>query len=513
MLLSFRSPTARAAARSYCRRCLAVMLCCVLVFGLTVRTAPKAEAVVAEGALAGVAAGGSAAAGGLAAAPVAAVVGLLALGICGVSFASGYFQAGPDNVFYGTRGYDLGYDCMEYLKGLGGDLYDWYSETVSKFEAAGGVKPGDTLTIPPEVAEAIRQWAVTNIDFTDGKAVYTQSGIYTDSGFLMFSQFPAGAVYGESYYYANYGTVITCPPAGQTLSYRFEDKNGDVFRYDFYLNSKSQFQLDWYKNDTLVKTANWSQDTSFTFVLAPESARTSRYLAIRPSGRNFSEGRYYEVQYLTGYYDSGDLFIREENMPLDTVFDVPTTLTKTPALEEEKTQDLVVTVPGEIPTQQVGGYEIPVLGDVSADVLTPGLDVPGTDVDTPAMPGITAGEITGAIEAALPVTGAAAGDAVVGEALAEPDSLGAVFISKFPFCIPWDIFRALKLLAAPPVTPRWEVDFLAPIADKVGGWNGDTTVVIDFGKYPIVGVVTRWLSTILFGYALASATKKLIWTA
>ncbi len=101
----------------------------------------------------------------------------------------------------------------------------------------------------------------------------------------------------------------------------------------------------------------------------------------------------------------------------------------------------------------------------------------------------------------------------MGEALTEPDSLGAVFISKFPFSIPWDIFRALKLLAAPPVTPRWEVDFLAPIADKVGGWNGDTTVVIDFGKYPIVGVVTRWLSTILFGYALASATKKLIWTA
>ncbi len=410
MLLSFRSPTARAAARSYCRRCLAVMLCCVLVFGLTVRTAPRAEAVVAEGALAGVAAGGGAAAGGLAAAPVAAVVGLLALGICGVSFFSGYYEAGPDNVFYGTRGYDLGYDCVQYVKSLGGDLYDWYNETVNKYEAAGGIKPGDTLIIPRAVAEAIRQWAVTNIDFTDGQAVYTQSGIYTDNGFLTFSQFPAGAVYGEPYYYANYGTVITCPPAGQTLSYRVEDKNGDVFRYDFYGDSKNRFNIDCFKNDSLVKSQHWTHDSSFTFVFAPISASSSlRHLVIRPSGRDFSTGTYYEVHYLTGYRDSDGYCIREDNMPLDMV--IPTTLTKTPALEEEKTQDLVVTVPEDIPVEQVGGYEIPVLGDVSADVLTPGLDVPGTDVDTPAVPGISAGEITDAIADALPVTGAVAGDA------------------------------------------------------------------------------------------------------
>lgn len=113
----------------------------------------------------------------------------------------------------------------------------------------------------------------------------------------------------------------------------------------------------------------------------------------------------------------------------------------------------------------------------------------------------------------MPITGAAVGDQVVGEAMAEPESLGAVFISKFPFSIPWDVAKAIQLLAAPPVTPYWEVDFMQPIAGRVGGFQGSTTIVIDFGEYPIVGIATRWFSTLMFVYALASGTKKLIWTA
>ena len=92
-------------------------------------------------------------------------------------------------------------------------------------------------------------------------------------------------------------------------------------------------------------------------------------------------------------------------------------------------------------------------------------------------------------------------------------ALGAALVTRFPFSIPWDVVKGIKLLAAPAEAPRWEVDFLAPIAGRVGGWKGSTKVVIDMGVYPIIGQVCRWTSMIGFCLILASGTKKLIWTA
>ena len=92
-------------------------------------------------------------------------------------------------------------------------------------------------------------------------------------------------------------------------------------------------------------------------------------------------------------------------------------------------------------------------------------------------------------------------------------SLGAALTSRFPFSIPWDVVRGIKLLAAPAEAPYWEVDFLAPIAGRVGGWKGSTKVVIDMGQYEIIGQLCRWTSTIGFCLILAGGTKKLIWTA
>ena len=92
-------------------------------------------------------------------------------------------------------------------------------------------------------------------------------------------------------------------------------------------------------------------------------------------------------------------------------------------------------------------------------------------------------------------------------------ALGAALTSRFPFSIPWDLFRAVRLLAAPAKAPYFEVDFMAPLADEVGGWKGSTKVVLDFGQYAIIGQVSRWTSTIGFCLMLASATKRLIWTA
>lgn len=96
-----------------------------------------------------------------------------------------------------------------------------------------------------------------------------------------------------------------------------------------------------------------------------------------------------------------------------------------------------------------------------------------------------------------------------------PD-LGAALTTRFPFSIPWDIYRGLKLLSAPAEVPKFEVDFFAPLNNRVGGWKGDTKIVIDFGYYPefsFIGELCRWTSTIGYCLFLASATKRFIWTA
>lgn len=93
------------------------------------------------------------------------------------------------------------------------------------------------------------------------------------------------------------------------------------------------------------------------------------------------------------------------------------------------------------------------------------------------------------------------------------DRLGAALTSRFPFSIPWDVYKGVSLLAAPAKAPYFEVDLLAPIAHRVGGWQGSTTIVLDFSEYEIIGQVCRWTSTIGFCLMLAAGTKRLIWTA
>lgn len=525
MTIANKTPMARKAARSYCRRCLAVMLCCVLVLGLTVRVTPKASANAAVETVEIVGAGGGAAgAAALGSNPVGATICGLLLTVVGVDFAVGYFEH-DQTKYYSDGVYKLGGKCWDSLYSLGGDIAEWCMSRSSS-----DVLPGSTFEAPHEVLEAVRQWAVTNIDFTDGSVTYTQSGIYTDSGFLAFSQFPLGAVYNEFYYYADYGSIIACPSAGQIISYSFGDKVGNIFRYDFFLNSQNQFQVDFYRNGALLKSISYGSTNSFTFAFAPYPATSGPFLALLSSGRNLTTGAYHEVLYNAGNKDASSMFMHKADMPLDGTYSVGTVATDTSALTQERTEGVAVTVPASVPTTTVGDLTIPVFGDLTAGDLTgekedennkPGAVTAPWDRVLDGIQGVAnkVGAIPGAVSDAL--TGTMAGviskaDAqqqAVENSLAEPDDLGAVFISKFPFCIPWDVAKAVGLLAAPPVTPRWEMDFMEPIGQRIGGFQGDTTVVIDFGEYPILGIATRWFSTLMFVYALASGTKKLIWTA
>jgi len=88
-------------------------------------------------------------------------------------------------------------------------------------------------------------------------------------------------------------------------------------------------------------------------------------------------------------------------------------------------------------------------------------------------------------------------------------NLKALFFSKFPFCLPWDLKAAFALLAAPAEAPHWEIDLYEPLRDRVQ-FAGDTSIEIDMGDYPVVGQVFRWTSTIGFCIALIALTRHLI---
>lgn len=88
-------------------------------------------------------------------------------------------------------------------------------------------------------------------------------------------------------------------------------------------------------------------------------------------------------------------------------------------------------------------------------------------------------------------------------------TMKALFISKFPFCLPWDLAQAVKIYQAPAEAPNFEVDFLAPIKEQYH-IEGDTTIRFDMENYAIVGEVIRWSMLILFSVGLIILTPKLI---
>ena len=178
---------------------------------------------------------------------------------------------------------------------------------------------------------------------------------------------------------------------------------------------------------------------------------------------------------------------QDESFSLDVSDTMQQVLDRLTALEEGQSIALDVGATQSMEIQEIlqGILDAILAGDLAASAEI---------VDTAEVP----------VEPDLPVL------PVVPEGL---DKLGAALTSRFPFSIPWDIKKGVTLLAAPPKAPYFEVDFMAPIADRVGGWKGSTKIVLDFSEYEIIGQVCRWTSTIGFCLMLASGTKRLIWTA
>lgn len=528
MSLNNRCPTAH--------RALAFMLCCVLVFALGVPTAPRAAAIVdgtsaveiVGGPHLTVIEGGTAGGAGAAASGASgATIGAFLLAACGINMMVDSIEYSTTRYSGGTP-YEKGNELWAYLYDLGGDIADWCITGAP----SGSINPGDTFTVPAEVLEAARAWAVDNFDFVEGICTYDEHALNDgDCNFFVLSDVDTAQIDSKTSYSSircsrrHLGSLAYFHFGDPSESYEFRDYVTDdicfVSTYELTENSSGSCSYRYFQgfclpgrsgvNTSGGRSGSGSFQSKDKLISSMQSAASSfarpLLLAYSSTSNRLYCGTwndYYDCVYFHSHVDCSAF-------PAVAPVTFGTTFTKTDILDQPKTEDITITIPQELPTTQVGELTIPVITEITSTDLTEAGGEKDPSTDPQPGTGITPGQITEAVKDALPVTGSQLGDDVLEETLGEPDTLGGILMTKFPFSIPWDIARAIELLAAPPVTPRWEMDFMAPIGERIGGFQGDTTVVIDFGEYEIIGIATRWFSTIMFVYGLAAATKRFMW--
>lgn len=84
-------------------------------------------------------------------------------------------------------------------------------------------------------------------------------------------------------------------------------------------------------------------------------------------------------------------------------------------------------------------------------------------------------------------------------------TVGEIVFSKFPFCIPWDVYHGLQTLAQPGVAP------VITIPLKSEHYGIDWTFDMDWSMFGDVLVIVRWGEYLVFCLSLAVATKKIVW--
>lgn len=456
-----------AARMNYIKRFLSVLVAFVLCLGLI--QPPRAKANAAAVALA--------TGGALTLSPAVAagaVILCVVLSACGIDFIQGYLDIG-DKGLYGTGGYEVGYKLRTNLESLGGDLYDWLTTQEARVTAAGGFSAGMQFDVPAELTEYARQWASQNYDFSSGAISITQDGILdADGNFLMFTKLPGSTVPDGSSVYYDYslGAVF-----GNGSMVRFSSSES----YSVRLNNRN---LSVYNGDVRVSLfSTYTTSASMLLFSYDSHVVPGVYDYNTNSGRNCVA---VNASNLNKYVSYDDILLLESSLSATDVLDIPVS------------KDITVAIPSDVPMGKVGELDIP-----AVNALTKGDVLVGEDVDNPP--------INPPIEDVDTMVGDIAIEGI--QTAAQDKGLGALFISKFPFCIPWDFVNAVKLLAAPPKTPYWEVDFLEPISGRYGGALGDTTIYIDFSDYELLGQLSRWITTFLFVTMLMMGTKRLIWTA
>lgn len=78
----------------------------------------------------------------------------------------------------------------------------------------------------------------------------------------------------------------------------------------------------------------------------------------------------------------------------------------------------------------------------------------------------------------------------------------------FPFCLPFDLYRGVKLLNAPPVAPVLKIPFNIPEFGLFKGYK--TELVIEFAKYEKYFSVFRWGIYFIFALSLIFISTKIV---
>lgn len=150
-----------------------------------------------------------------------------------------------------------------------------------------------------------------------------------------------------------------------------------------------------------------------------------------------------------------------------------------------------------------------VLGPTT-DVYPESDDIPNTirdtatdtipDVDSPAIP-----DVDTATDTANPINPDAPDDTADDERNTNRLKLSTLILSKFPFCIPWDIYRTVATMVQEPEIPSFDWRFSLPT------FNIDETIHIDFEQFETVAYIVRWFLSACWLVTLVLLTRKVIW--
>lgn len=98
------------------------------------------------------------------------------------------------------------------------------------------------------------------------------------------------------------------------------------------------------------------------------------------------------------------------------------------------------------------------------------------------------------------LTDAGSGVATISSAM---DGATGILKTKFPFCIPWDVYALISFLAHEPETPV----FSLPI--KLERFGIEEYIEVDLSQFKIVSDISRTLLTLIYCYALLNLTMKI----
>lgn len=90
------------------------------------------------------------------------------------------------------------------------------------------------------------------------------------------------------------------------------------------------------------------------------------------------------------------------------------------------------------------------------------------------------------------------------------DTAPALWTTKFPFCIPWDIYNLFSGFFTTSQCPKFT--FVLMPENSFGLQNEEVTLTIDFSEYDTIVQIIRFFIAVFFVFGLIFATRKLVWS-